>query len=243
MKHPIRIMAAVAAATALAVTGAVSASGDSTDPEERVITVHAVDHRPSQTASDWVTYADHVVAVTATAEQESPPTASEIERGEGLIGRKVTLRTDDVLWSRPGVSKAPPNSWQRPSVGWQFHEGDTDNRIKMVKADSPRIEVGHSYLIAIAWEDVSCSGNGQWRGLGEGSTLPYDGDVIGQGELEGRVQSAAQALRAEAGEDPNRGLEEEMAGRTATDLVQELKAVQPASASAQMADASTAECG
>ncbi|MFC9249624.1 hypothetical protein ACFT7S_37940 [Streptomyces sp. NPDC057136] len=128
-------------------------------------------------------------------------------------------------------------------MGWQFTGGDTSHRMKMAKEDSPRIEVGHNYLIAITWEADPCNpGSGEWRGLGEGSTLSYDSNTIGQGELEGRVQSAEQARSANDAADPNHGLEEEMVGQTADDLARALEAALPL-ATPGSAQAATAECG
>jgi hypothetical protein len=51
------------------------------------------------------------------------------------------------------------------------------------------VEVGHRYVMAMRWEEARCSADGeqtasQWRGLGEGSEIPYDDDTLGRGESE-----------------------------------------------------------
>ncbi|WP_437012917.1 hypothetical protein [Streptomyces sp. enrichment culture] len=74
-----------------------------------MILAHGADRHPAQTATDWVTYADHVVEVTPVSEREIAPSQDEADRGEGLILRKVTLRVDKVLWSSDTAAKAPPH--------------------------------------------------------------------------------------------------------------------------------------
>ncbi|MFJ5850237.1 hypothetical protein [Streptomyces sp. NPDC092903] len=65
--------------------------------------------------------------------------------------------------------------------------------------------------------------NAQWRGLGEGSEVPFDGGILGEGELEGRTITAARALTAEPGD----GLEDQVAGHGSDSLVQALKEATP----------------
>ncbi|MCG5435159.1 hypothetical protein [Micromonospora foliorum] len=226
---------AAAALTAASITASVltadSVSGASA-ARQGIILGDAVDNLPSQTASDWVTYADHVVVVTATSETVTPPTPTEIARGEGLIGRQVSLRIDDVLWSRAGAPKPAPHVWEYSAFGWQFTEGDTSHRTRMALRDRPRVEVGHRYVMAMVWEEARCSAGdepepAQWRGLGEGSEIPYDNNTIGQGELEGRAQTAVEARQMAAEAGPNLGLKHELAGSGAALLASKLKAAAP----------------
>lgn len=98
----------------------------------------------------------------------------------------------------------------------------------MAKAHSPRIQTDHSYVIAIVWEEDSCAPDGgRWRGLGEGSTVPYDNNRIGEGEFEGRARTAAQARQVLAEDGPNIGLKGEMAGKSTASLATALKAAKP----------------
>ncbi|MZD16859.1 MULTISPECIES: hypothetical protein [Streptomyces] len=64
---------------------------------------------------------------TAVSEKEVPPTQSEIDRGEGLIGRSVEMRVDQVLWSREGAEHPAPQTYTRQSTGWVF-DGEVANR-------------------------------------------------------------------------------------------------------------------
>jgi hypothetical protein len=203
------------------------------------------DRLPSTTATDWVTYADHVVVVSAVSERILPPTRTEIERGEGLLGRIVHLKVEDVLWSRDGAPAAPKN-WDYNAVGVTFTDGDLDARRPVALRDQPRVERGHQYIMAIAWEEPRCSPGdarqpGQWMGLGEGSQLPFDGGVIGRGENEGRSQNDSQARSLAAQAGPNRGLEERMVGKDAAALAGELAAATPSRREASV-PAPTSSC-
>ncbi len=196
---------------------------------EQITIAHGSDRRPNETATDWVTYADHVVVVTPVSESEIAPAQTELERGEGLLLRHVQLRVDDLLWSRPDAPEAP-TSFGWTAYGWHFKDGSTDNRIKMAGEGDSRIELGHTYVMALQWEPARCSEGdhvpASWRGLGGGSTIPFDAGVLGQGESEGRVQSAAQ-VRA-AADAAGGTLEEQMAGKASTDLTRVLESAQPA---------------
>ncbi|SEC83511.1 hypothetical protein [Streptomyces melanosporofaciens] len=224
-------LAALLAGAAVGTTAVIAAVDRPQHLSEQVIVAHGSDNLPNRTATDWVTYADHVLAVTAVNETESPPTDTEVERGEGLIARKVTLRVDRVVWSRDDAPTPAPAQWQRTSVGWQFTDGDTDNRMKMVRADSPRVETGHSYLMAVYWQPDACLPvGGEWLGLGEGATVPYDDDTIGVGEYEGKVRSAQQAVRqarTAAAADGGTALEDALAGRDASAVAAVLGTAQP----------------
>jgi hypothetical protein len=188
---------------------------------------------PAETASDWVTYAEHVVVVDAVSEREIPPTRTELRRGEGLIGRTVTLRVDRVLWSSPGAAQPAPKKWEYSASGWTFTGGDPDDRTKMGVRGAPRVEVGHRYVMALDWEHARCSpGDGrrpaQWFGLSPDSSLAFDDDVLGQGEQEGRVRTAEEA-REQADDDDGVAptLEEKLIGKPASALVKALRAAKP----------------
>lgn len=138
----------VAAAAVVTAASAVA----SIEPQQRneVLIAHGDDRLPSTSATDWVTYADHVVAVQAVSERASALTSTELERGEGLLGRTVHLRVTDVLWSRDNAHAAP-TTWQYRGTGWTFTDGDPDNRTPVALAEQPRIEPGHRYVLAISW--------------------------------------------------------------------------------------------
>ncbi|MEV6030196.1 hypothetical protein AB0L65_03550 [Nonomuraea sp. NPDC052116] len=249
MRRRTHIAAGIGIAAALAVAGfTVADFTDRASAQRRPVELTEADDRlPSTTATDWVTYADHVVVVNAASEQTIPPNQTDVERGEGLIGRKVSLEVKNVLWSREGAAQPAPKEWEYYATGWTFTNRDVNNPTVLAGEGRPRIEPGHQYILAIAWEGPRCAEGdapepGRWMGLGEGSELPFDGDVIGQGEMEGRTQSVAEARTAAAEADPNIGLEEEMVGNNADALAAKLKATPPGERQ-QFGPQATASCG
>jgi len=227
-------LAAGLGVAAIAVAGIGLATARSTEDASalpQVVLGDGDDRLPSATATDWVTYADHVVIVSATSERALPPSRTETERGEGLIGRKVGLEVKEVLWSRKGAAQPAPRSWEYNATGWVFSDGKLEDRQPLALRERPRIESGHQYVLAITWEGPRCSDDdapepGRWMGLGEGSELPFDGDLIGQGENQGKLQTVAEArTAADAGSAVD--LEDQLAGKGAIELAAELKATTP----------------
>lgn len=220
MLRTTRAVAAVAAC-ALSVT-LVGCGDDSTD----VVIANSSDSYPNRTASDWVTYADHVVVATAVSDRAMPPDAATEETGEGGIDRKVTLSVDNVIWSRGDAShRAPEGPFEWDAWGWALQDG---RRIPMASDDQPRVEVGHTYIMAIVWQPTFNDGHdhvpAQWTGLGSDAILPYDDGVIGKGELAGQEQRSATPLAAS---DPNFSLEDELAGEDAAALAAALRSAKP----------------
>ncbi|WP_455360717.1 hypothetical protein [Streptomyces sp. SYSU K21746] len=192
-----------------------------------VVIADADDVSPSVTNTDWVTYADQVVVVRPVAEKEIPPSADEREAGEGYIGRSATLSVDQVLWSRAGAPTAPA-SVTLDVAGWTFQG---DQRRKFAVHDSPRLEKGHTYIVALARLQ-----DGTWSALGSSAVLPYDNETIGKGESEGTIHTppapGPQSAEALAAPDADNSVESLTSGRTADALVSVLKAAKPASAPA-----------
>lgn len=237
MRTRTRIAAAAAVIATASVTGiavaalAAPATEEPAASQPEMLMGHGADYLPSITASDWVTYADHVVVVEAVSEQVISPDAEELERGEGIIGRTVTLSIEEVLWSREGAPKAAHATWNYSALGWHFSEGDTENAVPMALHGFPRVELGHEYVMAIRWEAAVCTDDGdflpaQWRGLGEGSEIPFDDGILGNGESEGAVADAG-AFAAAAEEMPDQGVEELLAGEGAAAIVSALEDAQP----------------
>ncbi|SDL19238.1 hypothetical protein SAMN05216298_2984 [Glycomyces sambucus] len=214
---------AVASATGIAVAALAAPAPDGPEAAEEVLLGQGSDHLPSITADDWVTYADHVVVVEAVSEQALEPDAVEVERGEGVIGRIVSLTVEDVLWSREGAPQPAPATWEYSGLGWTFTDGDLEDPIEMALDGFPRVEVGHEYVMAIRWEEAVCTDDGdgvpaQWRGLGEGSEVPFDEGVLGNGESEGTVQDAA-AFAESPDVHLDEGVEELLVGEGADAIV------------------------
>jgi len=178
-----------------------------------------------------VAYADHVVVVTPIAEKESV-TEEEVARGEGLIWRDLALQVKDVVWSRPNPDKPAPDVLAWRSYGWHFTGGSTENRQTMAGADAPRVEMGHTYLMAIEWQEGSCQPGDEvvppkWKGLGTDAVVPFDEGVIGVGELEGRVLTAEEARQVANSESPYLSFEDQLVGKSVVSLRQALPEAKP----------------
>jgi len=187
---------------------------------------------PTTTVADWVTYADHVVVATVAAEADGDH--GELSGGSGFIDREVTLDVDDVLWSRPQPSRPIPDSVTVGAIGWSYAHGDSSDRVVLAVEDTPRLEVGHTYIVALDWVPARCDVGDEpepaaWRALGSDAIVPYDDEVIGAGELEGREQTVGEVQATRQPGDPNSSFEDSMLGKSAADLKAALLAASPGS--------------
>ncbi|HEX8001588.1 MAG TPA: hypothetical protein VF519_02720 [Mycobacteriales bacterium] len=110
---------------------------------------------PSDSASDVISFADHVVLVTAVAEKEVTPTATPTASGTGgtTVARDVTFRIDRALWTHPKARAAPPQFTAR-WWGWLV-EGR--KRTPIAVTGTPWVFVGGQYVVPIAYDGTSFS--------------------------------------------------------------------------------------
>lgn len=108
---------------------------------------------PDATASDVVSYADHVALVTAVSEIELPQTASlsPSALGEPAVYRRVTFRVDASLWSRADARTAPAD-FTAVSPGWLVRDR---KRVPFVVHGAPWIAVGAQYIMPIAYDGTA----------------------------------------------------------------------------------------
>ncbi|HST82656.1 MAG TPA: hypothetical protein VLL08_13055 [Kineosporiaceae bacterium] len=142
----------------------------------------------TSTADDWVAVADRVIVGTVTSEREMPPTKTEIARGEGLLGRTVTLTVGKTVWSRAGAAEIPATI-TLSTAGVTFSGGVDNNRHRLAYPGASRLEVGHRYVLAIYYQSAGCDGensSARWAGIGSGGVIPFDTATLGTGEIEGR---------------------------------------------------------
>ncbi len=184
-------------------------------------------HLPDQSARDWVTYADHVVSATVVAE-----TALDKKRagGDRWQSRRVTLAVDDVLWSADRPRAGLPAQFDVD--GWGWRSDGSGGRARQAGEGVPRLEPGHAYVLALAWEEARCSAGdpmspAQWSALGHDSVVPFDQGVVGTGESAGQVQTALRTRPASGPDDPNFTFEDEMHGRGSEDLRRALRDTAP----------------
>jgi hypothetical protein len=124
---------------------------------------------PSETFTDWVSYADHVSIVSVVSEEALP--ADEIEPGDSYIPRAVTLHIEKTVWTREGA----PAVEQRIRVitfGWALKDGD---RRPVTAWGGPRLEVGMRYVAPLVWAPRD---GADWTPLSLDATLPLDGDRV-----------------------------------------------------------------
>lgn len=152
-RHPLRwvmvgvaVLAVVAAAIAISLVSRPSPKPVSNAATTRTFPdAHA--QFPYKTASDVVSYADHVAIVTAVSQREAPPSA-EPETGapSDTVSRWVTFRVDDVLWSRAGAPVAPTKF---TALWWGWLAKDHQ---PIVMDGTPWVFVGGHYVVPIAFD-------------------------------------------------------------------------------------------
>ncbi|MBK8461421.1 MAG: hypothetical protein IPL43_15620 [Micropruina sp.] len=177
------------------------------------------DRRGSKSASDWATHAEYVVAFTVVGEVRGEMLEEERERQEGMISREVIVRVDRVLWESPDDKEIAPVEIRFQAVGWVFNNNNGVGERPFAMGNAPRLELGHSYVKALDWEDDPCSSDphdGDWHGLGAWGTIPFDNGILGVGEIEGRVQD----LRNYETQEPS--FREQMAGQSLDTLARAL---------------------
>lgn len=110
---------------------------------------------PSDTASDVVSYADHVALVTAIADNDALPTATPTSSpgGDEVIMRTITFRVERTLWSRPDAPTAPKQLtalWW----GWLLRDG---KRTPFIVHGAPAVFLGAQYVMPIAYDGTTFS--------------------------------------------------------------------------------------
>ncbi|MCU1453477.1 MAG: hypothetical protein JWN46_1623 [Acidimicrobiales bacterium] len=93
---------------------------------------------------DWVTYADLVAVISVRSQEDIAPEPDDARRGEGIIGRRITVRVQP-LWHRPGAP-SPPVDLAFPTNGWFF---SGPHRQPLVFEDGRWLEVGQRYVVPL----------------------------------------------------------------------------------------------
>jgi hypothetical protein len=174
-------LASVASVAALAACGGSSSSS-------MLVVGEGSDRFPSETLTDWASYADQLSVVTVVDERELAPPSEVVERGEGYVGRVVTLRIEQTLWHRRGGPTARGDV-STTVQGWVLQDGE---RRPFAVAGGPRLEVGGRYLAPLVHVQ------GEWVPLGIGATLPLDGDVATTSGVAGHPSAIGEAMRGKA---------------------------------------------
>jgi len=128
---------------------------------------------PVASLQDWVSYSDHVVVFAVGAEREIPPPPEEVARGEGLVGREVTLRIDGTLWSAPDAPPVP-SGVRMTAPGWVLQDGE---QRPAAFDDGPRVALGERYAAPLVRVEDDPAAP-EWWPLGISAQLRLDGDRI-----------------------------------------------------------------
>lgn len=231
--HRIRKPLLLAAAAATVVTAAVAAGGHDPAPAPAAAPLEKVYAEglaalPSDSLSDWTSYADYVVDAVATRVDRSRLTADEIASGEGLAVRLVTMQVSEILWTSP-TAHPQPATLVIPDGGYLLKPDKPERQL--VTADTVTLEVGHHYLMPIFYDQHF---HPAWQGLNAATFLPFDDGVAGRGtELIGADRQPVTALKAAA--DP-RDSRRTLWGRNAPTIRASLAAAKPDPVAANHAD-------
>ncbi|WP_063788879.1 hypothetical protein [Streptomyces griseoruber] len=142
----------------------------------------AVNRYPSETAKDWVRYADVVVVGRAVEERESGREELSAGTYSYEVDRTVQLEVQDKPFT--STTRSHPtvgSSLDYIGLGWNVLRSDGKTLIPELTGDAPRVVPDHTYVLALRWEDE------RWVSLGEGAVVPFDGQSVGNGEWCGQV--------------------------------------------------------
>lgn len=142
-------------------------------------------------ARDWLRSADVVVvAIVADQHQEGNASASD-GSGDVIVRRTVDLHIQRSLWSRPGAHVPALVTVQ--ASGW-MSRGEGSELWRIAIAQTPRLEIGNAYLIALrttscsnAATDDDTGGDLGWSTLGSDAIWAVKDGRIGYGESEGKT--------------------------------------------------------
>lgn len=147
-----------------------------TDRSDTGVVGHGMELLPSETLTDWVTYADAVVTVKVVDTRRGELSADEQEAGEGLELRSVTLEVADVIW-RSGRGADTPTQMTWSYGGWVVSADDEERRFLI--EDAVQLDASHEYLVPILFGGLP---EDQWNPLAAPAILSFDGGVAGAGE-------------------------------------------------------------
>lgn len=195
------------------------------EPVVRISGLEADDVFSTTTVEQWVKQADYVAVVRITAENELPASESAKQRGEGLVGRKVTAEIAQIVWAHPKTQRSIPQAVEFNAAGWAFKDG-IESKYRIGFPGRPYLLPGHSYLMALRFTEWGCPGRmdpedgesvSYWGPFGALGVVPFDG-VLGTGEFEGRVTEVA------GGSDPENSFRKAMREQTTDWVAQRLTA-------------------
>lgn len=104
-----------------------------------------------ETLADVGRHVDAIVLATPVSESEISAEIA-IERGEGVIGRRIDVRIDQVLWARQGSERLPAII-ETAGGSWQYRDGQRTPLFYFG-------ELGRQYLFVLRHNDDPSDTNG-----------------------------------------------------------------------------------
>lgn len=200
-----RIGAAIGVAAVIAAAISTLGSGPSGPLPVRPLGAALSESRSSDTANDWARLSDAVVVAKVVDEKQTSSATGAHGSNESFASRDVTLRVDELLWAPTKIDV--PDQISVQAAGWIARDGKLTFR--MTISNSPRLEVGHTYVLALLKDRCGLA----WAVLGSQGALPYDHDTLGTGEVAGKVTTYTVD---QAGRSP---LARQVAGKDASALI------------------------
>jgi hypothetical protein len=174
-----------------AVLAALAGCGGSSSSDLLVVEAGTSDRFPSETFTDWVSYADQASVFTVVGEEALPESSDPNVHG-GYFGRAVTLRIDQTIWRREG---APSADGSFRVITWGWEEDDRGERRPTAAPGGPRLEVGSRYVAPL----VRAPRDGaDWTPLSHGATLQLEGDVITTEGIVGDASPIAKRMKGQS---------------------------------------------
>lgn len=164
---------------------ALVAAGCAGPDDPNTIVGHGVDRFPSESLTDWVSYANHVSVFTVVDERQLAMGEHEEEHGEGMVGRSVTVRIEETLWQHERTQRID-QEFSYATDGWILKEGDTH---PFALAGGTRVEVGERYLAA--WVHTAEDG---WFPLASSTIMPVASAGLPTRSAHGNTMPANGAL-------------------------------------------------
>lgn len=129
----------------LITTAASGCSGKGGPSGSRFATMNGEKTFPSDRATDWVSYATQISAVTVVSDSEVAMPPDVVDRGEGYQAREALFHVDQNLWSAAGEKKVV--EFKLYVAGWIVHDG---KRQAAASTDSPRFVPGERFIMPIS---------------------------------------------------------------------------------------------
>ena len=146
-----RVAVGVFLAAVVAVVGVALVGGDAPGAPPRESCGYSESSYTTDTLNDVRSFAD-AMAIVRGVKEELPPEPDGPEGWAGLIGRRVTVEVERVLWRRPNAPR-PPQRMRYIDLGWS---GTLEDRRPMHIEGETRLVLGRRYLAPIVRQ------HGEW---------------------------------------------------------------------------------